>query len=382
MNSKDSRGKGQMDRMNFGVKLLIFTLLYATATISHTSEVPEGFKIEVFAENVENARQMALSDSGIVYVGSRRVGKVHAVIDSDGDYKADKTVLVIDGLNMPSGLTYKDGDLYIAEVDKVIRIKDIDKNFDKSPKAEVVYSNLPDKSHHGWKYTKFGPDGRLYVPIGVPCNVCLSEDRRFGSIIAVNIETGESEYIAEGVRNSVGFDWDPLTKNFWFTDNGRDWMGDDSPPCELNRVTKSGQFFGFPFVHGKEVKDPKFYQRFSKARGSLDFEQPVWEFQAHVAPLGMTFYQGKQFPEKYRNSIFVAQHGSWNRSSKVGYKIVNLQLDEKRNVISQSDFVTGWLDGEEVLGRPMDVMELPDGSILISDDGFDKIYRVSYQSQE
>ncbi|NVJ65650.1 MAG: PQQ-dependent sugar dehydrogenase [Gammaproteobacteria bacterium] len=364
------------------MKPLLFTLLYLPFTTGNTAQVPTGFKIEVFADEVDGARQMALSDSGIVYVGSRRPGKVHAVIDTDGDFKADKVVLVIDDLYLPSGLTYKDGDLYIAEVDKVIRIKDIDKNYDQSPKAEIVYSDLPDKSHHGWKYTKFGPDGRLYVPIGVPCNVCLSEDKRFGSIIAIDVETGESEVIAEGVRNSVGFDWDPVNNDFWFTDNGRDMMGDDLPPCELNRVTKNGQFFGFPYVHGKEVKDPKFSKRFKRDRPDMSFVAPEWEFQAHVAPLGMLFYQGEQFPSEYQNSIFVAQHGSWNRSSKVGYKIVNLQLDDKRNVIGQTDFVTGWLDGEEVLGRPVDLISLKDGSVLISDDGFDKIYRVTYNAEK
>ncbi len=367
-----------MNRFSLWAKLLVFTLLYLPLTVGNTAEVPEGFKIEVFAENVDGARQMALSDTGIIYAGSRRPGKVHAVIDTDGDFKADKTVLVIDNLNMPSGLAYKNGDLYIAEVDKVIRLKAIDKNYNKSPIAEVVYANLPDKSHHGWKYTKFGPDGRLYVPIGVPCNVCLSEDERFGSIIAINVETGESEVIAEGVRNSVGFDWDPKSGDLWFTDNGRDMMGDDIPPCELNKVSKNGDFFGFPYVHGKSVKDPKYYKRFKRDHPQMNFVEPEWEFQAHVAPLVMMFYQAEQFPAKYKNSIFVAQHGSWNRSTKVGYKIVNLQLDEDGNVKGQTDFVTGWLEGEEVLGRPVDLITLPDGSVLISDDGFSKIYRVSY----
>lgn len=367
--------------MNNLLKLLLSLSLALLAFTASTAEVPSGFKIEVFADEVEGARQMVLSKNGIIYVGSRRPGKVHAVIDKDGDYKADEVVLIIEDLNMPSGLTYKDGDLFIAEVHRVIRIKDIDKNYDKSPKPEVVYSNLPDKLHHGWKYAKFGPDGRLYIPIGVACNVCLSDDRRFGSIIAVDLETGKEEYIAEGVRNSVGFDWDPVTNDFWFTDNGRDMMGDDIPPCELNKVSKVGDFFGFPYMHGKSVKDPKFYKRFEKDRGNTDFVEPEWEYQAHVAPLGMMFYQGEQFPAEYKNSIFVAQHGSWNRSKKVGYKIVNMQLDENRNVIAENDFVTGWLDGEEVLGRPMDIITLKDGSILISDDGFSVIYRVSYTKE-
>ncbi len=361
------------------IQLTIFSL-FCSVTLAAT--VPENFKIEVFAENVDGARQMALSDTGIVYVGSRRPGKVHAVIDTNGDFKADKTILVIDELYMPSGLTYKDGDLYVAEVDKILRFKDIDKHYDKSPKPEVIFDNLPDKSHHGWKYLKFGPDNKLYIPIGVPCNVCREADERFGTIIALDVKSGEFEYVATGVRNSVGFDWHPDSKELWFTDNGRDWLGDDSPPCELNRVTEIGQFFGFPYVHGKDVPDPKFSKRFKKDRGSMDFIAPAWEFQAHVAPLGMLFYQGKQFPQSYQNSIFVAQHGSWNRSKKVGYKIVNLQLDEEGKVASQQDFVTGWLEGEEVFGRPVDLIHLSDGSLLISDDGFSKIYRVSYAKPE
>lgn len=359
-----------------GSVALFASQLIAAEALSN--KLPKGFKIEVFADKVDGARQMALSKTGVIYVGSRKAGKVHAVVDSDGDHKADEVVLIADNLFMPSGLAYKNGDLYVAEVDKVIRFKDIDKTFRKKPKAEVVYDNLPNKSHHGWKYLKFGPDDKMYIPIGVPCNVCLSEDRRFGTIISVDLATDKEEYVAEGVRNSVGFDWDPVTKKFWFTDNGRDWLGDDSPPCELNKVSKVGDFFGFPYVHGKSVEDPKFYSEFKEHRKSLDFVKPEWEYQAHVAPLGMMFYQGDQFPKEYKNSIFVAQHGSWNRSKKVGYKIVNMQLDENRNVIAENDFVTGWLDGEEVSGRPMDIIMLEDGSILISDDGFSVIYRVSY----
>lgn len=363
------------------IALLVLATFFASQLIASealSNRLPNGFKIEVFADKVDGARQMALSTTGVIYVGSRKAGKVHAVVDSDGDYKADEVVLIADNLFMPSGLAYKNGDLYVAEVDKVIRFKDIDKNFRKKPKAEVIYDNLPSKSHHGWKYLKFGPDDKMYIPIGVPCNVCLSDDRRFGTIISVDLATGKEEYVAEGVRNSVGFDWDPVTKKFWFTDNGRDWLGDDSPPCELNKVSINGEFFGFPYVHGNSVKDPKFYSKFKENRKSLDFVKPEWEYQAHVAPLGMMFYQGDQYPKEYKNSIFVAQHGSWNRSKKVGYKIVNMQLDENRNVIAENDFVTGWLDGEKVSGRPMDIIMLTDGSILISDDGFSVIYRVSY----
>lgn len=365
-----------IDMTRFMCALPLALILSMMTSSLQAAEVPEGFKVELFAEDVDGARQMALSDSGIVYTGSRKPGKVHAMIDKDKDFKADEIVLVADGLNLPSGVTYKDGDLYVAEVDKILRFKDIDKNYDKKPEPEVVFDELPSESHHGWKYIKFGPDGHLYIPIGVPCNICNEEDERFGTIGRLNIETGEFELIATGVRNSVGFDWHPETKELWFTDNGRDWMGDDLPPCELNIVTEDGQFFGFPYVHGNDVMDPEFGDEL----GDREYQKPVWEYQAHVAPLGMLFYTGDMFPEEYKNTPLVTLHGSWNRSTKVGYKVVHMPL-EGNKVTAENDFVTGWLEGDEVLGRPNDIIMLPDGSILISDDGFSKVYRVSYSSE-
>lgn len=356
------------------MKVLFVLGTFLLSTLQ-AAEVPENFKVDIFAPEVEGARQMALSDSGIIYVGTRKAGKVYAVEDTNGDFKADKVYTIIDELYMPSAVAYHQGDLYVAEVDKVLRFKDIDKHYKESPKPEVVYDDLPDKSHHGWKYIKFGPDGRLYIPIGVPCNVCDEDDQRFGTIISVDLETKEREFVATGVRNSVGFDWHPQTKELWFTDNGRDWLGDDEPSCELNRVTETGEFFGFPYVHGADFMDPAFGDKL----GDREFTPPAWEFQAHVAPLGMTFYTGDMFPEEYQNSIFVTQHGSWNRSTKVGYKVVRLILKDNQ-VISQEDFITGWLVDGEVKGRPNDVIQLPDGSLLVSDDGFGKIYRVSYKS--
>ncbi|AOE50437.1 PQQ-dependent sugar dehydrogenase [Kangiella sediminilitoris] len=352
------------------IAVLILLLLGS----AQAADVPENFNIEIFAPDVEGARQMALSDSGIIYAGTRKAGKVYAIEDTDGDYKADNVYTIIEDLYMPSGVTYHDGDLYVAEVDKILRFKDIDKNYKETPEPEVVYDNLPDKSHHGWKYIKFGPDGRLYIPIGVPCNVCDEEDKRFGTIISVDLETKEREFVATGVRNSVGFDWHPVTGELWFTDNGRDWLGDDEPACELNKVSESGEFFGFPYIHGEDFPDPAFGEKL----GDREFTAPEWEFQAHVAPLGMHFYTGEMFPASYKNSIFVTQHGSWNRSTKVGYKVVRLTLEDNK-VVSQEDFITGWLVDGEVKGRPNDVIQLPDGSLLVSDDGFGKIYRVTYQ---
>ena len=352
----------------------VLSLMLASAL--QAAEVPEKFNIELYAPEVEGARQMALSDSGVLYVGTRKAGKVYAVEDSDGDFKADKVYTIIEDLYMPSGLAFKDGDLYVAEVDKILRFKDIDKHYKDPQEPEVVYENLPDDSHHGWKYLKFGPDGKLYIPIGVPCNVC--DDEGYGLIIRIDVDAEEieREVVATGVRNSVGFDWHPETKELWFTDNGRDWLGDDEPACELNRVTKLGEFFGFPYVHGEDFMDPAFGDKL----GDRDFTKPAWEFQAHVAPLGMLYYTGDMFPEEYKNTMLVTQHGSWNRSTKVGYKVVHLTLDGQK-VESQSDFVTGWLIDGEVKGRPNDVIQMPDGSILISDDGFGKIYRVTYLAE-
>lgn len=351
--------------------LFALIALLASSFTLQAAKVPDNFTIAEFASDVEGARQMALSDSGVLYVGTRKAGKVYAIEDTDGDFKADKVYTIIEDLYMPSGVAYRDGDLYVAEVDKILRFKNIDKHYKQPKKPEVVYSDLPDDSHHGWKYIKFGPDGKLYIPIGVPCNVC-NEDG-YGLIIRVDLESKEREIVASGVRNSVGFDWHPETKDLWFTDNGRDWLGDDEPACELNHVSETGQFFGFPFVHGEDFLDPAF----GKELGDRNFTKPAWEFQAHVAPLGMMFYTGEMFPEHYKNTMFVTQHGSWNRSTKVGYKLVHLTLDGQE-VKSQSDFITGWLVDGDVKGRPNDVIQLPDGSLLVSDDGFGKIYRVSY----
>lgn len=357
------------------MKKWFFVAFCVFFSIVQAAVVPKGFQIELFASNVENVRQMALSKTGVIYAGSRREGKVYAIVDNNNDFKADQVFVIAEGLFLPSGVAYRDGTLYVAEVDKILRFENIDTSYDKNPKADVLFDDLPDKSHHGWKYIKFGPDGKLYIPVGVPCNVCLSDDQRFGTILRLDVETKQLETVATGVRNSVGFDWHPKTGELWFTDNGRDMMGDDIPPCELNRVTKEGEFFGFPYVHGKSVVDPKFGKKFNNGK----FTPPSWEYQAHVAPLGMMFYIGDMFPKEYKNSPFVALHGSWNRSSKVGYKVVNMRLDNNL-VIAENDFVTGWLKDEEVLARPNDIIMLNDGSLLISDDGFGKIFRVSYKS--
>jgi len=360
-------------------------------------QLPQGFSIDIYAENIDNARQMALGDNGTVFVGSRKAGNVYALIDTNHDFKADKKIIVATDLFMPSGIAFHQGSLYVAEVDKIWRYPDIEKSLPTIPKAELVFDKLPNKSHHGWKFIAFGPDGKLYVPVGAPCNVCESE-LPFASILKLDPDsqltdnqlTGSQQtqtqkagstqqdsmqttIVAQGVRNSVGFDFHPVTGELWFTDNGRDMMGDDLPDDELNRVSQTGQHFGFPYVHNNNIADPEFT---NPEIAKLN-TPPALTLGAHVAALGMEFYQGQQFPAEYKNTILIAQHGSWNRSNKVGYRIMKVVLNGN-TVSDYSPFATGWLNGEQSWGRPVDVMTLADGSILVSDDFANAVYRISY----
>ncbi|MEM8984853.1 MAG: PQQ-dependent sugar dehydrogenase [Pseudomonadota bacterium] len=342
--------------------------------------LPPGFSVSVYAR-VENARQMALGDDGVIYVGSRAAGKVHAVIDDDNDQRADKVVVIRDELELPSGLAYRDGDLYVGAVSTIYRFNDIAKTREQRPSPDVLTSALPTEKHHGWKYLKFAPDGHLYIPVGAPCNVCEREEP-FATIVRMDVERpNELETVARGVRNSVGFDWDPVTGDLWFTDNGRDWLGDDTPPCELNHVTELGQHFGFPYLHGNDVVDPEF----GGNGGDVGrFQTPALALGPHVAPLGMTFYQGDTFPSEYIGDIFLVEHGSWNRTPEAGptgYRVIRVRRDEQG--LHYEVFIDGWLNEDnEAWGRPADVLGLPDGSLLISDDKAGAIYRISYAQPE
>ncbi|WP_225586714.1 sorbosone dehydrogenase family protein [Algoriphagus sp. Y33] len=340
-------------------------------------KLPQNFKIEVWAAAIPNARQLAISEDGIVFVGNRQEDKVYAVIDEDGDGKADTKFTLAEGLNMPNGVAYKDGDLYVAEVNRIIRFKDIKNNLG-NPTYEVVYDDYPTETHHGWKFIAFGPDGKLYVPVGAPCNICEPEKEIFASITRLDVDspTPTPEVYVHGVRNSVGFDWDPKTGDMWFTDNGRDMMGDDVPNCELNHIAEAGQHFGYPYWHEGTVKDPEFG---GKGGPASDYLAPSAKLGAHVAPLGMRFYKGDMFPSEYKNRIVVAKHGSWNRSKKSGYVLSSLKV-ESSSASDEMEFVSGWLDEEaqEAWGRPVDVQEMKDGSLLISDDMAGVIYRVTY----
>lgn len=338
--------------------------------------LPPGFSISIYADGIENARAMTLGDKGTLFVGSRRAGNVYALLDTNNDNKIDKTYLIASGLSMPTGIDFKDGSLYIAAHNKIIRFDDIEDKLEDPSEPVLIIDNLPNDRSHGWKYLRFGPDGKLYFNVGAPCNICDREEEIYATIVRMNPDGSNLEIVARGVRNSVGFDFHPTTNELWFTDNGRDWLGDDTPPCELNRVIKTGQHFGYPYIHGNDIIDPEFGSRAS----GLNYQKPVQELGPHVAPLGMLIYNGDMFPEEYKHQIFIAEHGSWNRSKKIGYRVSLVNLDKNFNAVSYKIFVYGWLNEitDSVSGRPADIIQLSDGSILISDDHASKIYRITY----
>ena len=353
----------------------------AAALPLETLRVPPGFHVELLTDAVPNARAMALGRHdgarGVVYVGSMRAGKVYAVELDHG--RAGAVHTIASGLALPAGVAYRDGNLYVSAVSKILRFDAIDDHLAEPPAARVVTDRLPSEAHHGAKFIGFGPDGRLYVAVGAPCNIC-KPDARHGVLQRMNADGGGLEVVASGIRNSVGFDWNPLDQSLWFTDNGRDLLSDDLPSDELNRIEKVGADFGYPYCHQGDTPDPEF----GAQRPCSDFVAPAAKLGAHVAALGMRFYRGAQFPEAYRNNVFIAEHGSWNRSRKAGYRVVRVALDGAGRVLRQEPFVQGWLqrDGagnESVWGRPADVLPLPDGSLLISDDLAGAIYRVEYR---
>lgn len=337
-------------------------------------KLPPGFQIEIFAENVPNARGMALGKKGTVFVGSRRAGRVYALRDLDGDGRPEKIQTIALGLRMPVGVAFYKGDLYVSEINRVLRFKSIESHLDSQVTPEVVNGSFPDEVHHGWKFIKVGPDEKIYVPVGAPCNACEKKDKRYATIMRMNLDGSSLEVFASGVRNTVGFDWHPATKEMWFTDNGRDQLGDDLPPDELNHAPTRGLHFGFPYCHGGFFLDPEW----GKGKSCNDFKAPAMKLGPHVAALGMRFYKGKAFPKEYQGQIFIAEHGSWNRSKKIGYRITWVRI-ENNKAVHYETFAEGWLQGEKAWGRPVDILNMPDGSILISDDHAGVIYRVSYK---
>ena len=334
--------------------------------------LPPGFEISVFAK-VPNARQMALGKQTL-FVGSMGAGKVYAV-PLQG-MKAGPPRVIAENLKMPVGVAFHQGHLYVSAVSRILRFRNIEAQLARPPRAEIVTAQYPTENAHGWKFIAFGPDNKLYVPVGAPCNICEPNPDRYANITRLDVSTGKSEVVARGVRNSVGFDWHPRSGELWFTDNGRDWLGEDAPPDELNRVDQPGRHFGYPYCHGGTIVDPEF----GAGRSCKEFTPPALNLGAHVAALGMRFYSGKQFPDSYQNAIFIAEHGSWNRKQKTGYRIGVVHLQHQR-AVSYAVFASGWVQDDVAWGRPADVLVMPDGSLLISDDLAGVIYRITYRGK-
>ena len=333
-------------------------------------KVAAGFNIEVYASGMANARSLALGDKGTVFVGSRLVDKVYAIVNKDG--KREVKVLA-SGLYRPNGVTFHNGTLYIAELSKISKIEHVEDVLDNPSKPTVIYDNLPKDEAHGWKFIAIGPDNKLYIPVGQPGNNVLHDDAH-GQIRRINLDGTGSEVVALGVRNTVGFDWHPETRQLYFTDNGRDWLSEDVPEDELNRVTKVGEDFGAPYCYQGNIPDPEF----GWGRSCSEFTPPVGLMGPHSASLGMRFYTGNMFPKSVKNTIIVARHGSWNRSRKFGGDVVVVHLDKDGKVRSMEPLITGFLVDNSYIGRPVDVLQMKDGSILVSDDWNGAVYRVTY----
>ncbi len=338
--------------------------------------LPAGFSIDVYAK-AEGARSLCLSPRGTLFVGTQGTGKVYAIRDENNDGKADKVYTVAKGLNTPNGVAFKDGSLYIATISTIYRLDNIESKLDNPPAPVVVYDKYPTDTHHGWKFIAFGPDGKLYVPVGAPCNICEPDKPIYASITRMNADGSDMEIFAKGIRNSVGFAWHPVTKELWFTDNGRDELGDDIPNDELNKAPKAGMNFGYPYCHQGNIPDPKF----GKGKNCIDYTPPVKLMGPHVAALGLRFYTGNMFPQEYKNAIFVTRHGSWNRSIPIGYNVAVLKMDASGNPSNPIPFAQGWLQNEKTVnGRPVDVSFMQDGSMLVSDDYNGAIYRIAYKT--
>lgn len=340
-------------------------------------KMKEGFRIEYYYKGLPKVRAMKYLGNGILVAGSRE-DKVYMVIDTNRDFRGDIHRVLVDGMDWPVGVDVYRGNLYFSSIDKILVVSNVllYTNFQLKPKPKVIFDKYPDDRWHGWKFIRFGPDGKLYVPVGAPCNVCLRKERIYSTITRINPDGSGFEIFAEGVRNTVGFDWDPKTKYMWFSENGRDWMGDDLPPDEINVAKEKGQHYGFPFIHGKGVPDPEFSTKTNLSRFS--FVKPVWELPAHVAPLGVKFYTGTNFPDYYKDGLIIAEHGSWNRSKKIGYRVSFLKLNDAREPVEYT-IIADFLEGEKFYGRPVDVEILEDGSILVSDDHYGTIFRIYYR---
>ncbi|MFK2902389.1 PQQ-dependent sugar dehydrogenase [Dyella ginsengisoli] len=354
--------------------LMFVALPLAAAPQLDKLTLPKGFHIAVYSDQVPNARELAVGAKGTVFVGSNDADKVYALTDANGDGVAERVRVIASGLQLPVGVAFRNGDLYVSAVSRILVLRDIENHLDDPPAPEVVNGSFPTETHHGWKFIAFGPDGKLYVPIGAPCNVC-DRGKAYAKITRMNADGSGLEDVAYGIRNSVGFDWQPGTDRLWFTSNGRDLMGDDMPSDTLNEVTRSGQHFGFPYCHQGDTLDPQFGQ----GKRCADYTPPALKLGPHVASLGMRFYTGKQFPAPYHGAAIIAEHGSWNRTKKSGYRVMTVRLKGSK-VLSYEPLITGFMQDEKVWGRPADVQMLPDGSLLVSDDLAGAVYRVTYSA--
>jgi glucose/arabinose dehydrogenase len=371
--------------------ILLIDLFGAKTSAALTDEdlkkirLPSGFEVSLFSDQVAGARSMTLSPSGTLYVGTRedRVYAIpHAAELARAGKAAAKVITIAKGLHSPNGVAFKDESLYVAEVSRILKYPAIEKNLAVVPQPKVFCGTYPKDEHHGWKFIAFGPDGWLYVPVGAPCNRCLKDEEIYASITRLSPDGKTREIFARGVRNTVGFAWHPKTHELWMTDNGADYLGDNVPGDELNRAPKPGLHFGYPYCHQGTMKDPQFGKNQICEAGRSPFVQPMRVLGPHVAALGMRFYDGTSFPEKYRGGIFIAEHGSWNRTKKSGYRVTFVSVDEKgASATGYEPFAEGWLQGETPWGRPVDVQILPDGSMLISDDMAGAIYRIAVKSK-
>lgn len=357
--------------------LLALALAFAAVPCSaalapDTLTLPPGFTLEIYAAQVPNARQLARGAKGTVFAGSRDAGKVYALVDADGDGRAEKVRTIASGLRMPSGIAFRDGDLYIGAVDRVLVLRGIEDKLDAPPEPEIVTDKLPGDAHHGWKFIAFGPDGRLYVPIGAPCNLC-DKGNDYAKLISMKPDGSDFRDEAYGIRNTVGFDWQPGSGQLWFTDNGRDLLGDELPSDELNRITRRGEHFGYPYCHQGDTLDPEL----GAGKSCKDYTAPMFALGPHVGAIGMRFYTGSMFPADYRGAAIVAEHGSWNRSKKSGYRVVAAETHGAK-VGRQHVLIDGFQRDEVAYGRPADVLVMPDGALLVSDDYAGAVYRVRY----
>ena len=375
------RACAQRARQRSIVMLVATSMIWSAGSVAQSAlpldriQLPQGFVIETVA-HVPNARAMTWGSEGTLFVGSASAGSVYAVtLPRTGTQDAAKVRTIASNLREPAGVAFRNGALYVSAISRILRYDDIEKRLDSPPAPVVVSDAFPDDGHHGRKFIAFGPDGKLYVPVGAPCNICQPDPEKYTIITRINADGSGLEIVARGVRNSVGFDWHPQTKELWFTDNGRDMLGDDVPPDELDRVTSAGQNFGYPYCHGGTIADPEF----GRLKPCGEFVPPARNLGPHVAALGMRFYTGLQFPAAYRNQVFIAEHGSWNRGEKIGYRVSLVRLDANGKAIAYEPFAEGWLQGQQAWGRPADVLVAPDGSLLVSDDSAGAIYRIRYR---